>query len=85
MGTWCFHSLGRDVCQGFLQPVITGSPKHRDNPEGGLEKFLLVPEHVHYVAAYPAGPVLVGDRHLSAAQALFEPASPAGSGQLLTS
>jgi len=67
-----------DVCQGFLQPIITGSwKKYRDNLEEGLEKFLMVPEHVQYLAclhrrASDVMNVLICDRRLSAPQKLFE-------------
>lgn len=84
-----------EVCQGFLQLIITGSQKkYKDNLEEGLEKFLLVPERVQYLAclhrrASDVVNVLICDRHLSAAQTLFELADqsffPLGSGQLLTS
>lgn len=60
------------VCQGFLQAIITGSQKiYRNNLEEGLENFLMVPEHVQYLASDVVN-VLICDRHLSAAQTLFE-------------
>lgn len=42
-----------EVCRGFLQPIITGpQKKYRDNLEEGLDKFLMVPEHVQYLARF---------------------------------
>lgn len=55
------------VCQGFLQTIFTGSQKiYRTNLEEGVEKFLMVPEHVQYLADDVMN-VLICDRHLSAA------------------
>lgn len=74
-GVWKHNGLtvwDYEVRQGFLQPIITDSQKiYRDNLEEGLEKFLMVPEHVQYLASDVVN-VLIGDRHLSAAQTLFE-------------
>lgn len=67
-----------DVCQGFLQLIITGSQKKsRYNLEEGLEKFLIVPEHTQYLACLHRRTSdvvngLIYDRHLSAAQTVFE-------------
>lgn len=72
METQRSYSLDYAVCQGFLQAIITGSQKiYRNNLEEGLENFLMVPEHVQYLASDVVN-VLICDRHLSAAQTLFE-------------
>lgn len=71
MGTQWFYNLGLQSLPGF-SPIFSGSQKiYRANLEEDLENFLMVPGHVQYLASDVVN-ALICDRHLSAAQTLFE-------------